>query len=396
LDAFKAANLSARPEWNHYYFQSIEHLEKQAHATLGQLQQAAAPIVTNPYQVGGALEPARHQATFLDRDDLKDTLSFTIRTAPEMPLFLIQGQRRVGKTSLLKFLPQLLGPGFRVMVLDLQGGEYSDVKSWLVLIRERVNQSFNIDEEPWAATDDWLRSWTELSKHLSTLAENAQIRLVIGFDEYEALQERGFRAQPDKAGQLLGAMRSYTQHQHQVIFLFAGAHFFDELGEPDWGKYFVHSQPLQVRYLSREKTLQLTHPTDDFPIRYENGIPERIYELTRGHPALAQEICYYLVEIANAENRTTLTGEDLDRILRERILVEHNHPLSRFWKNFCGTEVMKATVRQIIRHEKPTNKASLQRLLRHRFVVKTEQGYELSNPLLAQYIQKFDLEFFEV
>lgn len=197
-------------------------------------------------------------------------------------------------------------------------------------------------------------------------------------------------------GQLLGAIRSYTQHQKQVVLLFAGAHYFDELEQPNWGTYFVHSQTLEVKYLSHEKVLQLTHPIEDFPIRYQDDIPGRIYTLTRGHPALAQEICYYLVETANEENRSTLTGEDLERILQQRILVEGNHPMKRFWQDFCRAEVMKAIVRQVIRGEKPTDKASLQRLLRHRFVLKTAEGYELCNPLFEQYIRKFDLEFFEV
>ena len=69
--------------------------------------------------------------------------------------------------------------------------------------------------------------------------------------------------------------------------LFTGAYYFFELEHPNWCTYFVHSQPLEVRYLSHEKTLQLTRPYSDFPLRYEDNIPERIYELTRGHPALA-------------------------------------------------------------------------------------------------------------
>jgi AAA+ ATPase superfamily predicted ATPase len=37
-----------------------------------------------------------------------------------MPMFLIYGQRRVGKTSLFKFLPEILGSQFKVVYMDLQ------------------------------------------------------------------------------------------------------------------------------------------------------------------------------------------------------------------------------------------------------------------------------------
>jgi len=397
LQALKQINLQSSSRWNHYYFQPLNELESKVNDKLSQLQQEAAPIVSNPYQVGGSLDPKYHKVTFLGREDLKDKLTFIVRTSEEMPLFLVQGQRRVGKTSLLKFLPDLLGPGFKVVMIDLQEGAYSCIEEWLSLIRIRVNEAFGIqEEEPWQATEDWLLSWTALSQHLSELAEQHKIRLVLAFDEYEALQDRGFAHNIQKAEQLLGAMRSYTQHQKKVILLFTGAHYFDELEDPNWGAYFVHSQPLEVRFLSREKTLQLTSPTEDFPIVYEDRIPEQIYELTRGHPALAQEICYYLVETANEQNRNTLTEADLERILENRILVEHNHPMSRFWKDFCREEKMKETVRQVIRQERPSNKACLKKLLRHQFVLKTAERYQLCNPLFEQYIKRFDLEFFEV
>lgn len=177
-----------------------------------------------------------------------------------------------------------------------------------------------------------------------------------------------------------------------MIFLFAGAHYFNELRAPDWGKYFVHSQPLIVHYLSHEKTLQLTHPTKDFPIRYEDGVPEEIYRLTRGHPSLAQEICYHLVEIANMGNRSALNGEDLRRVLREKILRRDNHPMSRFWEDFCAAPEYKEVVRQVIQGEKPGHKAALMKLLEHRFVLKEAEGYRLCCPLFAEYVRKFDAE----
>jgi len=70
--------------------------------------------------------------------------------------------------------------------------------------------------------------------------------------------------------------------------------------------------------------------------------------------------------------------------------------MSRFWKGFCREEVMKETVRQIIRGERPSDKLSMKRLLRHQFVVKGEGGYQLCNPLFEQYIKRFDLEFLEL
>jgi hypothetical protein len=85
--------------------------------------QRMEPISTNVYRSGDALKPETDRAVFVGRDDLRERLAREILTARSMPMLLIQGQRRVGKTSLLNFLPELLGPRFVVVYQDLQGAQ---------------------------------------------------------------------------------------------------------------------------------------------------------------------------------------------------------------------------------------------------------------------------------
>ncbi len=399
LIAFRQENLAADPSWNHVYFDTISHLITQAENKVAQLGQELAPIAFNPYQVGHSLEPGRDNAVFLGRDDLRNELEYIIRNAKNMPLFLIRGQRRVGKTSLLKFLPHILGKGFQIIFMDLQGSDYCpDIPGWLAAIRREVNKAVGLEElTPWKVDDNWLKAWDEVSRYLTEVAKNYQTTLLLCFDEYEALQERGFAAEPDRAAQLLAAMRSYSQHQQEVVFLFSGALYFDEIRSPDWAKYFVNSQLLEIGYLSQEKALQLiTRPYQDFSIEYEESTAKHIYYLTQGHPALTQEICSYLVEAANQKGRHKVTVDDLEDTITKKIVVQHNHPLNRFWNEFCYTDTRKETVRQIIRGEKPTNVPALRSLLRHRFVLKTESGYTLCAPLFEMYVRAVDDTFFEV
>ena len=361
LDRFESINLTEDSSWKNLYYNAIEHLKKETQRKLNSLRQQVAPITENPYQYGDPLIPGRDNDVFLDREDLKEEIARIIRQDKNMPLLLLQGQRRVGKTSLLKFLPELLGPGFRVIFMDLQGTDYCpDILGWLSNIRQISNTVLKHQEnEDWQPSTNWLMMWNDVSKHLRQLAQTNGVRLLLCFDEYESLQERGFETDPAQANQLLAAMRSFSQHQTEVIFLFTGAAYFDEITEPDWSKYFVNVKPMEVKYLSFEKTLQLIkHPTPDFPIQYDSGVAEYIYDQTQGHPALTQEICYHIVDLANQHNKNQINLEDLNWVIQEKVVIENNSPMNRFWAGFCYTEALKDTVRKVIKKEPLVDKSS--------------------------------------
>ncbi|TAK47730.1 MAG: ATP-binding protein [Saprospiraceae bacterium] len=403
LRSFKQQNLAASPVWNHYYFAALEKWEKETEERLAILRADVTPIVRNPYHSGDALHPDKNRRVFLGREDLRDQLIHAIRSAGQMPMFLFQGQRRVGKTSLLNFLPEILGEGFRVGRFDLQGADdFPDVPGWLAAIRRKTAAAFHLESQQEVAnvvppsegqgTGAWLSAWQDLENWLLKLP--AGKRLVLAFDEYESLHLSAFRFDPIQAERLLGAMRSFSQRHNQVVFLFAGASYFFELTEPDWGKFFVQSVTLPVDYLSEADTLRLvTSPAPGFPIVYGEGVPAKIYALTQGHPALSQLICRELVELANETKRKELNGEDLALVLRKKVMLEDTHPLNRFWNEFCAEPAMKEAVRAIVRRQPVSDQECLKRLLRHRFVVQGEGGYRLRAPIFEEWVEKFDLAF---
>lgn len=408
LDAFKAfweallkfedIHRIQHPSWKGYYDNGIKLWKEAAVKKLEELEQAAAPYTRNPYQSGNPLNPQRNREVFRGREDLRRKLDNSLKNAETLPLFLIQGQRRVGKTSLLYFLSELLTGRFKVIQMDLQSTEECpNVSGWLERIRYHVEEAFDMEVkegEEWKAGEDWAQSWNELSQYLQALSRKENYRIVLAFDEYESLHFRGLTKDAKQASTLLDNMRSFSQHQRDVIFLFAGAHLFSELSDPDWGNYFVQAIHLKVDYLSEKDSLDLIiHPYDGFDIHYEAGIPEKIYELTQGHPALLQSICYELVELANDELRKELDKTDLEKVLNEKILFLGNASLTVFWNQFCKEAIMKETVRAVILKQDIPDRESLRKLLLHEFVVKNEDGsYRMRAPIFEQWVRKFDLE----
>ena len=81
-------------------------------------------------------------------------------------------------------------------------------------------------------------------------------------------------------------MRSFSQHQNKVVFLFVGAALFSELKDPNWSEYFVQAQRFRVDYLSQEESICLI--TEPVSLLYPRVISQQMFELTQGHPALLQ------------------------------------------------------------------------------------------------------------
>ncbi len=105
------------------------------------------------------MQPNENDSIFLGRNDLKDQLSHKILTSSSIPLFLFQGQRRVGKTSLLNFLPVMLDARFAIVHQDMQYRSPNSVQTWLQELRELVGKKFQIDEPTWNPPNDGLEAW---------------------------------------------------------------------------------------------------------------------------------------------------------------------------------------------------------------------------------------------
>lgn len=389
LQEFKAQTITEPRVWSQYYLPSLEKWEKSAAERRAKLEleaQNAEPICHNIYRGGEKLDPRVDQRIFLGRDDLRDSFKAKVLTAQSMPLFFIQGQRRVGKSSLINFLPEFLGSGFVVVQYDMQE-EPGDVLAWLQALRQRFHKQLQLAKEPpeWTPPDDWLDAWKELRAELEELAAKDGRRFVLAIDEYETLH--GYLQKDTEQGtRLLSAIRSFSQGQNKVVLLFAGADFFSELKAPNWNEYFPQAVTLYVDYLKRPDAFQLIQAVD---LRYPPELLEEMYEQTQGHPALLQKICQEIVSIANTEGRRDITAEDFHRVLTKHILRPVNGVTDVFWGQFCELRGLKPAVRQLINGEKLTDQRALLQLEDHGFIVEKEGRWQMRVPIFEQWVRRY-------
>ncbi|MDM8565913.1 hypothetical protein QUF74_09700 [Candidatus Halobeggiatoa sp. HSG11] len=389
LTEFRNLTLREPNKWHRYYLTTIDNWITATQAKLSdttlqaETQESQAK---NVYLAGDPLNPQDHSDIFMQRTDLQQELTNRVLTAREMPLFLLLGQRRIGKTSLLNFLPKLFdGSRFKTIYIDCQDPNIGDALEWMLFIRNKINATLELPIENWQPPEKWLKAWLEFVSFLEKVSQIEQRKIILAIDEYDYFHDHCLQEDFKQAERLLGAMRHFSQHQNQVIFLFTGAYSFAELENPNWIKYFPHSVPIKLDYLSKANTIRLI--TEPVPLEYPPELTEEMYELTQGHPALTQLLCQNLVNLANIQGKKQITANDLHQAIT-KMLEEGIGVIDNFWGEFCQTPECKQTVAQILHGQPITNRASLNRLAQHGYIIQVNEKWQMRVPLFAQGLER--------
>jgi DNA polymerase III delta prime subunit len=378
--------------WSEYYLKAIRANLDEANARVQNYKLEAKslePITPNIYETGNPLSPNYQNRLFKGRKEVVDRLSNIIYTSQQMPLLLIQGQRRVGKTSLINYLEQLLGSGFKIVKLDMQSATNKRFNSLVQNINQELNSILGVDETI-ETNSDILESWIAFESYLTKHTKKLNYKIIIAFDEYEAFHKHIVKKDGED---ILESMRSFIQSQNQVIFLFAGMLRLSDLTAPNWDEYFPQAQRLKVDYLSQDESYELiTNPVEDFNLVYTDEVTDEVYRLTMGHPQLLQTICSIIVTIANETNQKNVAHEMVAKA-KEQVFEVNEMPMTIFWREFCEDserEVMESILaNREISQETQEQKRALARLVDYGFITK---DFKIRVPLFEKWlIERRDL-----
>ena len=360
--------LQERRTWKDFYLKAFEQNRREAQTRITYLEaeiRRAEPVARNVYNSGHALRPDQGYPIFKGRTDLIAELSRAVYRKQLPPVIQIQGQRRVGKTSLIHYLEPMLGSGFKLVMIDMQDGALRDLNAVIAALVAKINAKLQIDAEV-SPDDDPLRSWDNFQTYLIEHTRQTEFKLILAIDEYEDFHKKIVHRRPE-GGELLGALRSFTQAQERVILLFSGVLRFSDLKEPSWDRYFPHKHLLWVDYLAtREATELITSPVPDFGLRHTDATVAEILRLTQGHPNLLQALCGHLVDAANDADQNP-ADPAMVRDAAQKVVGRNEDTMSIFWREFCGPDE-RAAIEQILAGEKvPVNRA-VARLIEYGFI----------------------------
>lgn len=271
-------------------------LVSQGSGQLGHQVERSRRRVINPYVAGNPVLGS----LFVGRDETMRWLEELCLNPESMDSVLLFGHRRMGKSSILKNLPDRLDSARNwVVQFNLQTVNRANTGSLLydlaLAMGDKLPRSQasapNLPAEA-AFQANFQRAFNQWLDALEPRLANH--RFIVAIDEYELLEAAMAAGQVDP--ELIRYLRGVREIRSWLVFVLAGLHTLQEQCKDYWHPLFSNIRQRKVSFLSAAATkLLLTQPTDDFPLDYSPDCLAEIVRLTAGQPYLVQLIGQNLV-----------------------------------------------------------------------------------------------------
>ena len=241
------------------------------------------PIYPNPYITGGAVDAPE---MFFGRQDVLDFLRANLIGKHQSNVITLQGNRRTGKTSILKqtIYRDIFAPHIPVYV-DCQGlGTLTDQKFFYKIAREiwRDVRNRGIDALPPITSksisdDDPFYDFREILDQLTSLTPGRRIILLI--DEFELIDQAIQEKQLSTI--VLENLRHLFQHRHDLAVILTGSYRLRKLSQEYWSALFGLGLMHNIGFLDEEAARMLIVQPLDGQASYSEESVNRIIQLNR-------------------------------------------------------------------------------------------------------------------
>jgi len=275
------------------------------------------------YVVGLPLTPESGRL-FVGRNEIFQRLEELFRNPFQKGPVVLYGQRRMGKTSILRHIGVRLGPSYIPVLADLQGllsDPYRPIRSdrdlCLALMRE-IGKPLGVSP----------REGESVEEFLDRIAPARGERfIVLMLDEFEKLEQRMDEGAVSRG--FLEYLRHLMQHRPELLVVLSGHHTLQERMGRYWEPLMGVARSVRVSYLEEDAARRLiTDPWDGFRLQYTEESIQRLLMATGRQPMLLQLACSAVIREVNNRMRRegyevypTARPEEveraLDQLLRE-------------------------------------------------------------------------------
>ena len=326
----------------------------------------AGDLGNSPYIVGS---PVERREMFFGRADVMERIKRQLGTSTHANVILLEGNRRTGKTSILRQIQKddvvlrdwipvdcslQAAPGddtsdqrkigiptpefFRLIARKTGGQLYAaGVETWFpdlpdrdenqpfrTAFRNALKQAFNNPEY----------SFETLEHYLDAAVKAVRPRgILLMFDEFDVLQE-GIESGATSPQAPSNIRYLLQKNESGISAIIAGSRRLKKLRESYWSALFGLGQPIGIGRLPIDSAkLLVTRPVKG-KLRYLPQACDRLVELCDCHPYLVQSLCSRVFDRAVTGSGRTITREIVEQAATD--MVRDSEHLRTLW-DYAGT-----------------------------------------------------------
>ncbi|MFM5943743.1 MAG: ATP-binding protein, partial [Dolichospermum sp.] len=274
---------------------------------------SSQPLSLNPYLIG---RPLFRNETLFGREDIFSFISDNL--AQDVRLILFYGQRRVGKTSILKQIPQRISETitdqFIVISLDFQDHVDSRLEDILHYIANKILETTEISDEFLTNLADDINSHIHVfsDQFLPTIYEElGDKKLVFLCDEFDVLSDSNARH----------IIQLRERHERLFIIPVIGRNISRLAPNSQLISLLREGLYHKIGFLDRENTEKIITQAGTVALTYQPEAINAIFHLSAGHPYFIQVICFALYGLASGRpsnpipDSLQITDEDVESIV---------------------------------------------------------------------------------
>jgi peptide/nickel transport system substrate-binding protein len=270
----------------------------------------------NPYIAGAPVTEAR---MFFGREDVFDWIERSLTGRYADHILVIHGQRRVGKTSVLKQLSRRLPDHYVPVFFDLQGRTHTSLDRFLWWLAREITRVLKQDrglslsapeKEAFAQDAEYFENHF-LPSLRPSLGDKV---LLLTFDEFDNLEDPEIRESLAKP--LVDNLRR-LQGREGINFIFSIGSSGRKLEnmQASYTEFFKTALYKKISFLGRQEAHNLITRPVAGSLEFEPQAVDRIFEMTSGHPYFTQLMCHELFSTCQTTGDRLVSEQDVAAIV---------------------------------------------------------------------------------
>jgi len=307
--------------------------------------------IHNPYIFGSPIGRDQKDKLF-GRDEIFEKINVALNE--DKKLVLLQVKRRIGKSSVINFIPDFVDSSFYCVSFSCQSNENKNNIDILYSLAERISDNLEdqitiklpkkneFRTQQSQGTFEQFFSENVLNQIISQLKQCLhKDKLLICLDEFDTL----WSSQSNQLHKVVEDFRRLVSKNSNVYLIVIIGQRPDRIASlKKFFDNFLEQQKeiIEVGLLDKESTISLIKQAEvPGGLQYTDDAIKTIYYYTCGHPSLTQSICLNLFTTAIGQNNPLIDAQQVndDNLIKD-VLAQSDGFLESYWEGLDGYEII--------------------------------------------------------